>query len=99
MGWYEWRDEGGARKQKYQFYRADQQPLLMAGIWFQADALPQLVTLTTQANTLCQTIHSRMPVFIEKDAVHHWLQCDDLNSLVPLMMPIENDAIQYKSVH
>ena len=36
-GWYEWRDEGGPRKQKYHFGHTSDSPLFMAGIYFSAD--------------------------------------------------------------
>ncbi|MDO6706770.1 SOS response-associated peptidase family protein [Photobacterium sp. 1_MG-2023] len=55
-GWYEWRDEGGTKKQQYLFSHHEGQPLYMAGIWFEAET-PQSVTFTTAANeilTQCQ---------------------------------------------
>lgn len=71
-GWYEWRDEGGARKQKYSFTHVDGIPFLMAGIWFEHEVMPQLVTLTTHPNQPCAEIHNRMPVLIMPEDVDRW---------------------------
>jgi putative SOS response-associated peptidase YedK len=46
-GWFEWRDEGNAKKQKYLFSYEDNEPAYMAGILYLCDDAMQLVTLTT----------------------------------------------------
>ncbi|WP_020207627.1 SOS response-associated peptidase [Gilvimarinus chinensis] len=56
VGYYEWRDEGGSRKQKYHFHDPANQGLLMAGIYYPGDT-PELVTLTTAPNTLASKYH------------------------------------------
>lgn len=72
-GWYEWRDEGGAKKQKYLFDHPEGESFLMAGLWFKHDGLNQLVTLTTQADGACAKIHGRMPLIIEEQDITTWL--------------------------
>ncbi|WP_299012912.1 SOS response-associated peptidase [uncultured Photobacterium sp.] len=84
-GWYEWRDEGAPRKQKYLFTHAQGKPLYMAGIWFPY-ATPHLVTLTTSANNECQPYHPRMPVFIPLNSIRLWLN-GDTNKLTTLLLP------------
>ena len=86
-GWYEWRDEGGSRKQKYSFTRADGIPFLMAGIWFEGNDVPQLVTLTTYPNKCCAKIHNRMPVLIQPDKINTWLNASE-KEVRPLLEPI-----------
>ena len=71
-GWYEWRSEGGSRKQKYLFQASNQKPILMAGIWFEQEDTPQLVTLTTRPNSKCAEYHRRMPVIINPEEVDYW---------------------------
>ncbi len=71
-GWYEWRSEGGSHKQKYLFQASNEQPILMAGIWFEHEDTPQLVTLTTRANSRCAEYHQRMPVIIKRDEMSYW---------------------------
>lgn len=83
-GWYEWRDEGGKRKQKYLFSRADEQPLYMAGILFLNDATSQLVTLTTSPTEQCAAYHSRMPLLIEPTDLDFWLHSEPA-MLTPLL--------------
>ncbi|MGR5061942.1 SOS response-associated peptidase [Photobacterium sp. DNB22_13_2] len=79
-GWYEWRDEGGTRKQKYLFNHSDGKPLYMAGLWFKASdrELPELVTLTTAANAICRPYHHRMPLLIETKSIRRWLENEQI---------------------
>lgn len=72
-GWYEWRDEGGSRKQQYAFSHADGIPFLMAGIWFGQPTHADLVTLTTKPLDRCAEIHHRMPLLINPEHVELWL--------------------------
>ena len=92
-GWYEWKDEGGARKQQYSFTHAEGHPFLMAGIWFTSDDTSQLVTLTTQPNQKCLEIHKRMPVFILPSDANTWLSSSP-ESVQPLMTAIDSELIQ-----
>ncbi len=72
-GWYEWKDEGAARKQKYLFQYKVDYPLFMAGIYYESD-IPELVTLTTSANEQCAKYHPRMPLLIESNLIQQWLK-------------------------
>lgn len=69
--WYEWRDEGGRRKQKYRFHLPDGEPMLMAGILYSGDE-PAMVSLTTQPNAESGEIHNRMPAIIHPDHARTW---------------------------
>ncbi|WP_416308524.1 SOS response-associated peptidase [Neptunicella sp. SCSIO 80796] len=93
-GWYEWRDEGGARKQKYLFSAFDDSPMLMAGIYYPNETGSQLVTLTTRANTNCAEIHNRQPVIIPADDIDYWFgaRTEDLN---PLLEPLSAEKIKF----
>ncbi|MGF1760907.1 SOS response-associated peptidase [Photobacterium sagamiensis] len=90
-GWYEWRDEGGQRKQKYLFSHATNKPLYMAGIWFPSET-PHMVTLTTEPNAIYLPYHNRMPVLIPADTIKLWLE-GELTALAPLMMPNDTTPI------
>ena len=92
-GWYEWRDEGGSRKQKYAFSYVNSAPVLMAGIWFESGDQQQLVTLTTEPNDRCAEIHKRMPGLILPDDIDVWFGAskDKANSL---LLPISSELIQ-----
>ncbi|WP_116472827.1 SOS response-associated peptidase [Zobellella maritima] len=94
-GWYEWRDEGGPRKQKYRFEHASGDELYMAGIWYPArehEASPALVTLTTQPDELCAQYHNRMPLLIAAEHIHYWFGSTP-EQLTPLLTPTTNTQI------
>ncbi|WP_144213098.1 SOS response-associated peptidase [Shewanella donghaensis] len=77
-GWFEWRDEGQAKKQKYRFSHTANKPLFMAGILYpaQQSELQQLVTLTIAPNDKCAEYHHRMPLFIPSTEINPWLHQD-----------------------
>jgi putative SOS response-associated peptidase YedK len=97
-GWYEWRDEGGKRKQKYLFTHKESRPFLMAGIWYlprDEMTLPQLVTLTTDANDQCKEFHHRMPVLIDVADIDFWLNSSE-QYLPALMQPSNQQHIDIR---
>ena len=71
-GWYEWRTENG-KKQKYLFSNSNDEPFLMAGIWYQVPT-PRLVTLTTIPNVKCGQYHKRMPVVVLPQNADYWFK-------------------------
>jgi len=82
-GFYEWRDEGG--KQPYYFARKDGKPLMLAGIWqdaeYKGDKRPAFAILTEEPNELVASYHDRMPLALADDKVVLWL---DLSRDSPL---------------
>ncbi len=68
-GFYEWRREGG-RKQPYLVTRTDRAPMLLAGIY---DAFGGVAVITTVAKGAVATLHDRMPVTLEREALATWL--------------------------
>ena len=90
--WYEWRNEGGKRKLKYVFHASSNQVLLMAGIWYETESVPQLVTLTTRPNSRCGECHKRMPVLIDANNMGYWFN-SDVEQLQPLLEPIASDLV------
>lgn len=85
-GWYEWKN------QKYLFTQADKSPLLMAGIWYETDDQPQLVTLTTKPNQKCAEIHQRMPVLIQLEDVDYWFHSAP-EQLTPIIQALNSEKI------
>lgn len=95
-GWYEWRDEGGPKKQKYLFTHASGEELYMAGIWYPStpDApVPELVTLTTAPDPLCAQYHNRMPQLIAPENINYWFHASP-EQLAPLLTPPEEGVIK-----
>jgi putative SOS response-associated peptidase YedK len=85
-GFYEWREEGGA-KQPYYFYRKDGKPILFAALWnnsdVKGDTVPAFAILTDEPNELVAPYHDRMPVIL--DDPETWLNPDTtLDALKPL---------------
>ena len=82
-GFYEWRDEGG--KQPYYFSRKDGKPLMLAGIWdeaeYKGDKRIAFAILTEEPNELIASYHDRMPLALADDKVALWL---DLSRESPL---------------
>lgn len=91
-GWYEWKGNK-ARKQKFLFTDHDKAPLYMASIAFVESN--ELVTLTTQPNQQCSTIHHRMPLLLTENNVKTWLQgkTEHANELLHLPYPRELQII------
>ena len=82
-GFYEWREEGG--KQPYYFARKDGKPLMLAGIWeeaeYKGDRRIAFAILTEEPNGLVAPYHDRMPLALADDKVALWL---DLKQEAPL---------------
>ncbi len=78
-GFYEWQ-RAGDTKQPYFIAREDGLPLTFAGIWEtwknpeNGEAIVSTTILTTAANAFMQTIHHRMPVFLEAHEFQPWLK-------------------------
>lgn len=89
--WYEWRDEGGSRKQKYRFALPDGGPMLMAGIWYPGEE-PAMVSLTTVPNRECAEYHHRMPVFVQPWHAQRWVESTP-DEAVALIGPLPDGAV------
>jgi putative SOS response-associated peptidase YedK len=83
QGFYEWREEAG--KQPYYFNRKDGKPLMLAGIWEDAehkgDKRIAFAILTEEPNELVAAYHDRMPLALADDKISLWL---DLSQESPL---------------
>ncbi|HLR98308.1 MAG TPA: SOS response-associated peptidase [Mycolicibacillus parakoreensis] len=90
-GWYEWRAEPPtavrgratrAAKTPFYFHRADDRPLLIAGLWSvwkpEAGAAPLLscTVITTDAVGAAAEVHDRMPLPIAEAHWDRWLDPD-----------------------
>jgi putative SOS response-associated peptidase YedK len=73
-GWYEWKDSDQG-KIPYFLFRADQQPLLMAGLYeTNLNAkVTSFAVLTTDADGDLCNVHDRKPVVLSIDAANRWL--------------------------
>jgi putative SOS response-associated peptidase YedK len=110
-GFYEWQDlgpdpeaQGRRRPRKQPFYitSRDGAPLALAGLWTtnsKADPegpLDSCTILTTSANQLMGTIHTRMPVILPEATWDTWLDpdLDDVDALAELLVPAPDELLQ-----
>lgn len=78
-GFYEWQAVPGQKlKQPYFIRMADDAPFAFAGLWErwqgEGKVLESCTILTTEANPLVATIHSRMPVILAPQDYRDWMQ-------------------------
>lgn len=78
---YEW----DSKKNKFTFYREDEDILFLAGFYKQN----RFVILTTQANESMKEIHDRMPLILERTELESWIsgeKIEDILKNVPVML-------------
>jgi putative SOS response-associated peptidase YedK len=75
-GFYEWQKTGG-KKQPYYIRLAKDGPFAFAGLWERWDKgeepLESCTILTTSANECVAPVHDRMPVILDPNDYHQWL--------------------------
>ncbi|MFN3940552.1 MAG: SOS response-associated peptidase, partial [Chitinophagales bacterium] len=93
-GFYENRDVAG-KKYPYFIYKADEDPLLLGGIWNRwtdaetGEVLETFTIITTDANPLMRRIHNsklRMPLIIKPEDKNRWLDISIKKDAVEQMM-------------
>jgi putative SOS response-associated peptidase YedK len=92
-GFYEWQK---LNKTKHAFYiqPAHEKLFAFAGLWdewqgLNGENIRSCTIITTQANTLMEPFHDRMPVILQKPAFDQWLDSTNeaADSLMPLLKP------------
>jgi putative SOS response-associated peptidase YedK len=92
-GFYEWRRTEDSKATFY-FRSADQAALALAGIYqIDRNGQMQCCLITTDANSVMQPIHNRMPALIPQEAMQDWLQSEDTRVIDALMKPAADDSI------
>ncbi len=89
-GFYEWDHRLGSRRAPHYFYRADGQPLLLAGLLDPAGPEgPACTVITTTPSADLDGLHDRMPVVLEPGDVDAWLAAGDAGPVIrsALMRP------------
>ncbi|MHB8137038.1 MAG: SOS response-associated peptidase [Smithellaceae bacterium] len=92
-GFYEWKTEG-KKKIPYSFSLKSGAPFVFAGLyeqWIAPDkkTVETCSIITTQANSVVEPIHDRMPVIVPKDKQARWLdnQSKDQSRLLDILAP------------
>ncbi|HEY0981708.1 SOS response-associated peptidase [Schlesneria sp.] len=99
-GFFEWKRLDSKSKQPWNIFRADGQPLALAGIWDRWQAVDGTViescaVVTTEANSFMAQIHDRMPVILEKADWKAWLdpKLVDLEVLRRFLVPCPSEIL------
>jgi putative SOS response-associated peptidase YedK len=95
---FEWKKE---EKRPFLFRRADGDPLALAGlfsIWRDAEGgeHPTFAVLTTEANSVMEPVHGRMPVILERAMMDVWLdrEVKDTDFLQTLLEPAGEGVLE-----
>lgn len=99
-GFYEWKAEKGIKQPWYVSLKSGE-PMAFAGLWetwrpMEGDAVESCCIITTDANTLMQPIHDRMPVILDQDQWETWLspQIKQPEKLIPLIRSHDSESMQ-----
>jgi putative SOS response-associated peptidase YedK len=94
-GWYEWKDMGAKKKQKYLIEHAGKEPMLMAAVYYPVSN--QFVTLTIAPSEKLKQVHHRMPLIITKKEMDIWLHGTSEDTL-PLMHSLKDADVELHKV-
>jgi putative SOS response-associated peptidase YedK len=94
-GFYEWKTEKGVKFPWYISLKSGD-PMAFAGLWESWNDIESCCIITTDANTLMQPIHDRMPVILNHDQWTTWLsqQEHQADKLLPMIHPCKAEYMQ-----
>lgn len=100
-GFYEW-DHQGQTKQPYYYRHAQGEVLAFGGLWESWQApdgslLRTTTIITTDANAEVAPIHDRMPLILNRNDYHSWLE-GEVNQAVSLLQPAPTGTLRSWSV-
>ncbi|MEI2665608.1 SOS response-associated peptidase [Rossellomorea sp. LJF3] len=76
-GFYEWKKEGSGRI-PVRFQLKEEKPFVFAGLWDRNGEVTTSTILTTEANSLVEDVHERMPVMLtNSEDIEKWLNTDE----------------------
>ena len=107
-GYFEWLREG-KRKLPFLIQTSNDEPFAMAGLWESwrtkddastDETVETFTVITTTANEATADIHDRMPVILDIENQHAWLDesNDNVASLQDLLVPYEADRMKLRPV-
>lgn len=100
-GFYEWQKQGD-KKQPYYIYRADKQPLALAGLWdvwtdkASGETIESCAIVTIPATHQMEQIHDRMPAVLEREHYDAWLdpELTDAHALLDVLRSPSEDVLE-----
>ena len=102
-GFFEWKGEKG-HKQPFFIHLKSKRPFAFAGLWEQWEgvdgALVTCTIVTTSANELVSTVHTRMPVILARSDYGAWLDhsITEPARLLHLLAPFESEEMSMHPV-
>ncbi len=87
-GFYEWQKQARG-KQPFFVASSHGEPLTLAGLWEEWNALPTFTIITVPANEKVAAIHDRMPAILSREDALAWLETGD----TALLKPCASDAL------
>jgi putative SOS response-associated peptidase YedK len=103
-GFYEWKTEKGV-KFPWDISLKSGDPMAFAGLWEtwhakEGETIESCCIITTDANTLMEPIHDRMPVILDPDQWTTWLSQQEhhADKLLPMIQPCKAEYMQAWSV-
>jgi putative SOS response-associated peptidase YedK len=92
---------GKVRKVPFYFSLRNGEPFCFAGVWERwndpaGEPVHTFSILTTEPNELVRPMHNRMPVILPPEVHGLWLEVgeDEVERLLPLLVPFEAEAMQ-----
>lgn len=107
-GYFEWQKVSEKVKQPFYFTAADDETLMLAGLWESwrpqgggADAAVETFTIiTTKPNEAAAKIHDRMPVILDTAGIDRWLDpAADSVAALALLKPCPAELLMAMPVH
>ena len=100
-GFYEWKQIPGMKSKQPMFIRLkDEKPFAFAGLWEiwnspDGSEIRSCTIITTQPNSLVESIHNRMPVILPANAYSIWLAPGDqpVTQLNELLVPYPSEEM------
>lgn len=101
-GFYEWDKKSKGAKQPYYFYLKDKDVFGFAGLWSEwtdkesGEVIETCTIITTEANSVLEPVHDRMPVILKEKDYDDWLDEKEHNTgyLQKLLVPFPASAMK-----
>jgi putative SOS response-associated peptidase YedK len=99
-GFYEWRKVGKGKQPLY-LHAADDGPIALAGLWTtwtdpdSGESVTSHTVITTEANDWMRSLHTRMPVILQGEALELWLDpsVTEREPVQAVLVPPPDDAL------
>ena len=95
-GFYEWKKEESGRI-PVRFQLKEEKPFVFAGLWDRNGEFTTSTILTTEANSLVEDVHERMPVMLtNSEDIEKWLNTDEysFDQAASVLKPLPREVMK-----